>query len=195
MSIFSPGEPQPGETFTYVFDKGQHKFRNDFLNLSGDKLKMFCDQTKFFMDNYNKRWDIMEQLVLDRSLCDYLLKDHDKGPPNIVARTPTILIEGVLPFGLQAVNRSELLLSLNWNDFVRHCYLTEVYTKHYMIEYGSWEQLILDFSVCLNHKKYNQLLKYSNLTTLDNTLAEFIQELRPNETSVHELEYDGPTYL
>lgn len=193
FSSFSPGFSSPGEKFTYVFEKGRTKFRSDFLNLN---VKLFCDHTDYYSENYDKRRDIKEQLALNRSLCDYIIERiYNMDAAVITQPLQTILIEGVLPFDFQANNRTDLLNSLKWGDFVHHCYLTEVYLTHYMLEYSSWEQLLLDFSTCLHYKNYHQMLEQTNLITLDNSLLSFIEYLTPNESLPNAPLYEGPSYL
>lgn len=182
------------------FEKAHPKFRSELLNLGCDQLKGFCDQIQYFMDNYNPKWDIYDQLILDQSLCDYHNRDHQHlGLPHVTQLKPIILIQGFLPFPIIAENRTDLLLSLKQNDFIQHCVVTEVYLTNYMEEYSSWEQLILDFSTCMHSQMYKKRLIDNYLPTLDETLFNITRNISTysmsSNISTTSSLYTGPIYM
>lgn len=107
-------------------------------------------------------------------MCAFHEEAHSYGDvETLKGDLPSVKIKGILPFDFDTTtNRTMEMYSLRPTNMLDHCYLTEEFITDYQIVWRAWQQLALDYSVCLGSTFYKR--------ESENRLADIVNNIRTN---------------
>lgn len=137
----------------------------------------------YLRQNYKTTWDIQDQLLLDPNVCDSIEAAHPYDNVGTLNKNlPSVRIRGILPFDFGThKNRSLEMHSLRPSNMLDHCYLTEEFIMDYQIIWQAWQQLALDYSVCLGSSLYKR--------ESENRITDLVENIRTNNSQ--DIDYQG----